>query len=95
MCPECGSTDIAIKQYDFGVCRETGYHDAGERFHCRACGATGDADDLRTTTAVETLGSFLAKNSGALRDGTISLASDMNCGRHLGSSGRHGAEAVQ
>ena len=45
-CPECLSGDIAIHEYDFGICRETGYHDAGERFTCRSCGATGDADDL-------------------------------------------------
>ena len=46
MCPECGSVEVAIEDYDFGVCPQTGYHDAGERFRCRACGATGDADDL-------------------------------------------------
>jgi hypothetical protein len=45
MCPECGSTQIAITTFDFGVCRQTGYHDAGERFRCLACAATGPADD--------------------------------------------------
>lgn len=48
MCPECGSSNFAIKQYDYGVCSETGYHDAGEQFHCRECGARGDVDDLHT-----------------------------------------------
>ncbi len=51
MCPECGSSSVAIKQYDYGVCAETGYHDAGEQFHCRECGARGDADDLFTPPA--------------------------------------------
>lgn len=46
MCPECLSEDVELHDYDFGVCPQTGYHDAGERFRCRACGATGDADDL-------------------------------------------------
>lgn len=46
MCPECGSTEITVEDFDFGVCPETGYHNAGERFRCRACGATGNADDL-------------------------------------------------
>jgi hypothetical protein len=46
MCPECGGGDLAINLYDFGTCRETGYHDAGERFVCLNCGETGDADDL-------------------------------------------------
>ena len=46
MCPECGSDDIRIEEYDFGRCPETGYHDAGERYRCLACGATGDADEL-------------------------------------------------
>jgi hypothetical protein len=45
MCPECGG-ELAITPYDFGVCRETGYHDAGERFVCRDCGAEGDASEL-------------------------------------------------
>ena len=45
-CPECLSDDIEVHEHDFGICPETGYHDAGERFRCRACGATGDADDL-------------------------------------------------
>ena len=48
MCPECGSSDVAVMEYDYGVCSETGYHDAGERFRCRACGATGGVDDLVT-----------------------------------------------
>jgi len=46
MCPECGSLEIIIEEYDFGICPQTGYHDAGERFRCRRCGTTGDADDL-------------------------------------------------
>ena len=46
MCPECLSNDVEVHEYDFGVCPQTGYHDAGERFRCLACGATGDADDL-------------------------------------------------
>jgi len=47
MCPECGSNHLAIKQYDYGACRETGYHDAGERFHCRDCGDEGDVSEIR------------------------------------------------
>jgi hypothetical protein len=46
MCPGCGSREIIIEEYDFGFCPQTGYHDAGERFRCRRCGTTGDADDL-------------------------------------------------
>jgi rubredoxin len=46
MCPECGSGEVTVQKYDFGICRETGYHDTGERFRCRACGAAGDAEDL-------------------------------------------------
>lgn len=45
-CPECLSDEVTIHEYDFGICRQTGYHDAGERFRCRICGATGDAEDL-------------------------------------------------
>lgn len=46
MCPECGSDNVRVEEYDFGKCPETGYHDAGERYYCLACGATGDADEL-------------------------------------------------
>jgi len=45
-CPECLSAEITVREYDFGMCRETGYHDAGERFTCHSCGATGDVGDL-------------------------------------------------
>jgi predicted RNA-binding Zn-ribbon protein involved in translation (DUF1610 family) len=46
VCPECGSNDISIREYDFGVCQQTGYRDAGQRYVCRACGAQGAAADL-------------------------------------------------
>ena len=46
MCPECGSDNVRIEPYDFGRCSETGYHDAGERYRCLECGASGDAEDL-------------------------------------------------
>lgn len=48
MCPECGSAEVTINPYDFGTCPQTGYRDAGERFHCHACGAQGDAGDMRS-----------------------------------------------
>ncbi len=76
MCPECGSDHISIEEFDFGICSQTGYHDVGERFRCGACGATGEADELCTN------GSFPAKNTGALRDGTISPASREKRGSH-------------
>ena len=47
MCPEWGSNHLVIRQYDHGACRETGYHDAGERFHCRDCGDEGDVSEIR------------------------------------------------
>ncbi len=46
MCPECCGSNVRVVPYDFGVCRETGYRDAGERFECRSCGAAGDSDEL-------------------------------------------------
>lgn len=50
-CPQCLSEEITVTEYDFGVCPETGYHNAGERFRCGACGAQGGADDLCPTDA--------------------------------------------
>jgi hypothetical protein len=46
LCPECLSDEVTVQEYDFVICPQTGYHDAGERFRCLACGAIGDADDL-------------------------------------------------
>jgi hypothetical protein len=46
MCPECGNNRVEIKHYDYGVCRETGYHDAGEYFQCRDCGAQSDVGEI-------------------------------------------------
>jgi hypothetical protein len=34
MCPECGSDSVHVHPYDHGICQETGYHDAGERYVC-------------------------------------------------------------
>ncbi len=82
MCPECGSDYISIEEYDFGICSQTGYHDAGEHFRCGACGATGDADDACPPAEVETLGSFPAENAGALRDCTNAPASREKRGSH-------------
>jgi hypothetical protein len=45
-CPECASTALHATRYDFGTDPETGYHECGERFECRACGATGDAAEV-------------------------------------------------
>jgi hypothetical protein len=44
-CPDCGSDDLDFREYDFGVCSETGYHDAGVRAICRACGSENDERD--------------------------------------------------
>lgn len=50
MCPQCGGDNVRIAPYDFGRCSETGYHDAGERFHCHDCGAEGDVDEIERAT---------------------------------------------
>ena len=46
MCPACSGDNVSVHEYDFGICPQTGYHDAGEGFKCHDCGAEGDADDL-------------------------------------------------
>ncbi len=53
MCPECGSEQVVINEYDFGICPQTGYHDAGERYQCFECGATGDISDVVVTRSGE------------------------------------------
>jgi hypothetical protein len=63
MCPECGSDYITIEEFDFGICSQTGYHDAGERFRCGACGATGGASDLVAPSDGHVLKSSSVKGS--------------------------------
>lgn len=55
LCPECLSDEVTVQEYDFGICPQTGYHDAGERFRCLACGATGDAGDLVAAEACNSI----------------------------------------
>jgi hypothetical protein len=47
-CGFCGSSDIniSVREWDFGRCSETGYHDAGEEasFYCNSCGKVGDCE---------------------------------------------------
>jgi transcription elongation factor Elf1 len=50
-CPECNSESVVVEPFDFGTCPQTGYLDAGERFRCLQCGATGDASDLEVDDA--------------------------------------------
>lgn len=45
-CPQYDSRDLRIIPYDHGMCSQTGYRDAGERWECRTCGAIGDGDEL-------------------------------------------------
>ena len=46
MCPDCGSDQIDIVEFDFGICPQTGYHDCGELFRCLECGAAGELGEL-------------------------------------------------
>lgn len=41
-CPQCQSQEIAYEGFDFGISKETGYHDAGEGFVCKGCGFSSD-----------------------------------------------------
>jgi len=45
-CPRCLAEHLEYGSYDFGTDPQTGYADAGERYYCPDCGATGDGDDL-------------------------------------------------
>ena len=45
-CPQCGSHDLRIVPYDYGMCSQTGYNDAGERWECKSCGSTGYEEEL-------------------------------------------------
>lgn len=47
-CQQCDSRDLRILPSDNGVCSQTGYRDASERWECRTCGAISDEDELVT-----------------------------------------------
>jgi hypothetical protein len=87
MCPDCGSSNVHVEPYDYGFCRETGYHDAGELYACQDCGATGDADDLAMQSSrhsdVESIGTFWA-GGGALPSSPVFLALGRLRGGHSG-----------
>lgn len=46
-CPLCGSPDIYLFDYDYGIDNETGYHDHGLRFQCRECKEEGNYENER------------------------------------------------
>ena len=76
-CPACLSDEAIVHEYDFGICPETGYHDAGERFRCRVCGATGDDDGLvpiKTAGNSISVGSSERPRGGGWLGGTLRLA---------------------
>ena len=51
-CPMCLGQNLEYASYDFDTDTETGYADSGERYWCRDCGATGDAEDTAVMPAM-------------------------------------------
>jgi hypothetical protein len=51
-CPSCGNPVFYVR-FDYGVCRETGYHDAGETPHCEVHGRLDEGDLLDATQVAE------------------------------------------
>jgi hypothetical protein len=51
-CPLCLGQNLEYASYDFDTDTETGYADSGERYWCRDCGATGDAEDTAVMPAM-------------------------------------------
>lgn len=49
----CKGTEVNVTPYDFGVCQQTGYHDAGERITCATCGREVDVREMHES-ATET-----------------------------------------
>ena len=72
----CCDCEVAITPYDFGTCRETGYHDAGERYQCLESGARAMPMNslCRTYPLQFTIHRyFLAISAGALNSSPVSL----------------------
>lgn len=45
-CPHCGSSRLRVETADWGVDRETGYHDTDEVVTCLNCWRVMEAGDL-------------------------------------------------
>lgn len=56
-CPECGSDHLARREFDYGRCRETHYHDAGLKVICHDCGSECDERDREVKIGPMPLGS--------------------------------------
>jgi hypothetical protein len=63
-CPRCDSTDVVTEDYDFGICRKTGYSDSGVAARCQACGCVGPEEDFlsKEDPMIETLRQLLERN---------------------------------
>jgi len=46
-CPECGSEEFSVRDYDYGKDPETGYSDSGVRATCLECGHSADIEDFQ------------------------------------------------
>jgi hypothetical protein len=62
-----GAWPRRFRQFDFGICPQTGYHDAGARFRCCECGAQGDTDEEIAACEVE-------RTTGARRETIVAFA---------------------
>ena len=88
-CPDCGAhvKHLSIHPYDFGQDSETGYKDAGERYHCSKCGGSGDASDVQE--AATTLTKPKRKISDARRSRFHQFLKDRSYCTHCQENGHN------
>lgn len=46
----CNHLNVSTQPYDFGICQETGYPDAGDTITCRDCGEDVDEEYAGTVS---------------------------------------------
>ncbi|MDE2103733.1 MAG: hypothetical protein KGL39_41230 [Patescibacteria group bacterium] len=83
-CPECGSDNVDTAPYDYGTDSETGYSDSGEQFFCLACGAKGDADDIRPSQKPWAELEAVAAQVDAARRKPVMVEDDLEMARRVG-----------
>ncbi len=65
-CPLC-TEPVFYVPFDYGVCRETGYHDAGETPHCEVHGRLDEGDLLDEAQVAELISLFETESEEAHR----------------------------
>jgi hypothetical protein len=78
-CPQCSSSEVSLRPFDFGVDAETGYHDTGERYSCVNCGSTGEAGELLAALPAPQCAACMCERKDVVSDRLVLGRKDAVC----------------